>query len=160
GLPPYPGHDADEVLRQVQEHSFLPPRKVKRQVPPALEAIVLRAMAEHPVDRYRSAAELAREVERWLADEPVRAYREPLPRRLQRWARRHRPVVTAGFALLLTALAALGVGLYAVRLERDQTQRNLNQAEKNLALAQDAVDTCFLVATEEPLLQKEKMQAV
>jgi serine/threonine-protein kinase len=153
GTPPYPGFDADEVIRQVQLHNFLPPRKVKRQVSPALEAIVLKAMALRPADRYPSAAELARDVERWLADEPVLAYPEPLPRRVQRWARRHRTAVAASFVLLLTTLVGLGVGLYAVRRERDQAMRNL-------ARAQEAVDQCFLLAAEDPLLQTDRLQAV
>jgi serine/threonine-protein kinase len=160
GLPPYPWPDANEVIRQVQLHSFPPPRKVKRQVPASLEAVVLRAMAWDPAERYGSAAELAAEIERWLADEPVRAYREPLTRRLRRWARRHRTVVSGMVALLLTTLVALGVGLYAVRIERDQARRNLQLAEKNLALAQRAVDECFLLAKEEPLLQKDRSRPI
>src|SRR5207249_11861678 len=88
GAAPFPG-TASEVLRLVQKHDFLPPRRVKREVPAALEAIVLRAMAFHPDDRYSSVNELARDVERWLADEPVGAYREPLVARAQRWMRRH-----------------------------------------------------------------------
>ena len=58
-------------------------------------------MAERPEDRYASAADLAEDIERWLADEPVLAYREPVPARLARWGRRHKPIV-AGAAALLT----------------------------------------------------------
>ena len=48
-----------------------PPRQVNPRVPPALEAIVMKAMALRPSDRYPSAQALAEDVERWLADEPV-----------------------------------------------------------------------------------------
>jgi serine/threonine-protein kinase len=160
GIPPYPWPDANEVIRQVQLHNFLPPRKVKRQVPADIEAVVLKAMAYHPADRYDSASELAGEIERWLADEPVRAYREPLPRRARRWARRHGALVSGVVALMLTTVVALGIGLHAVRRERDQARRNLKLAEDNLALAQKAVDRCFLLAKEEPLLQKDHMRPV
>src|SRR5207302_11358236 len=54
GTPPYPGHDASTVIRQVQEHCFPAPRKVNRQVPAALEAVILKAMARHPDDRYKT----------------------------------------------------------------------------------------------------------
>ena len=47
-------------------------------MPPALEAVCLKAMALRPEDRYASARALADDVEHWLADEPVSAYREPL----------------------------------------------------------------------------------
>ena len=50
-------------------------------------------MALRPEDRYASARALADDIEHWLADEPVSAWREPFSRRARRWARRHR---TAG----------------------------------------------------------------
>src|SRR5262249_3715709 len=117
GIPPYPGLNANEVIREVQMHCFPLPRKVKREVPAGLEAAVARAMRVRPRDRYAWGAELARGSERWLAGEPVLAYREPLLRRAQRWGRRNRSVVSAGLVLLLTALVALGVGLYFVGRE-------------------------------------------
>ena len=44
-------------------------------------------MALKPEDRYPVAAALAEDIERWLADEPVTAYREPRFARIARWAR-------------------------------------------------------------------------
>ena len=49
-----------------------------------------------PTDRYASCRALAEDVERWMADEPVSAWREPLSRRARRWARRNRTAVTGG----------------------------------------------------------------
>jgi hypothetical protein len=53
-------------------------------VPPALDAVCARAMAHAQADRYPSAAELGRDVERWLAGEAVSVYAEPWFRRLRR----------------------------------------------------------------------------
>ena len=50
-------------------------------------------------DRYATDADLAREVERFLADERVEAHREPLITRAARWARRHRVAVAAALVL-------------------------------------------------------------
>jgi hypothetical protein len=47
------------------------PRQLWAGVPLALEAVCLRALAKRPEQRYPSAREIAQEVERWLADEPV-----------------------------------------------------------------------------------------
>ena len=77
----------------------------------ALEAICLRTMATRTEDRYGSARELADNVDRWLADEPVRACREPLSTRLARWVRRHKPIVAGAVSLLATATIALAAGL-------------------------------------------------
>ena len=57
---------------------FPSPRSLRPQFPGALEAICLKAMALKPQDRYPSARGLAGEIENWLADEHVVAYREPL----------------------------------------------------------------------------------
>jgi serine/threonine protein kinase len=88
GRAPVEGQEAGEVLRKVQAGDFAPPRAVKRQVPPALEAVCLKALAVRPADRYGSARALADEVEHWLADEPVAAYREPWPARLALFSQR------------------------------------------------------------------------
>ncbi|MFO0925647.1 MAG: serine/threonine-protein kinase [Gemmataceae bacterium] len=167
GVPPFQGATVEEILKRVQSHLFPAPRKLKANVPPALEAIVLKAMAYRPVYRYQTAHEIAQEVERWLADEPVRAYREPVGERALRWTRRHRPLVAGVAVLLLTTVVGLAGGLYAVgreqertARERDQARQNLELAEHNLGLARDAVDKCFVLATEHPLLQQDKMRAV
>ena len=91
----------------MQRGDFPPPRQVNPAVPPALEAVCLKAMATEPADRYPSPRALADDIERWLADEPVAAYREGWGPRLARWARRHKPWVAGAAALLGTAVVAL-----------------------------------------------------
>ena len=51
-------------------------------------------MAHRPEDRYPTRRALAEDVERWMADEPVSAWREPLVRRARRWAKRNRTAVS------------------------------------------------------------------
>src|SRR5262249_59073943 len=108
GQAPFAEGDALEVLTRVQRGDFPPPRQVNRLVPPALQAVCLKAMALRPEDRYASPRDLAEEIEHWLADEPVRAYREPLSARAGRWLRRHPALAPAARPLLLAALPALG----------------------------------------------------
>jgi serine/threonine-protein kinase len=122
GRQPFAGPDVVEVLMRVVQGQCRPAREVSPWVPPALSAVCRRAMALAPEGRYGSAKELAAEVERWLADEPVAAYREPWLPRLARWGRRHRPLVVGAAALLLTAVAALAVGIVAVQREKDRTE--------------------------------------
>jgi tetratricopeptide (TPR) repeat protein/tRNA A-37 threonylcarbamoyl transferase component Bud32 len=110
------------VLEQVRWGHFAPPRKVKASAPRALEAVCLKAMARLPEERYASARELAADVERWLADEPTTAWREPLTERARRWARRHRTLMACLGVLLLTATAGLAVGLGLVNAEKNRTK--------------------------------------
>jgi formylglycine-generating enzyme required for sulfatase activity/serine/threonine protein kinase len=127
GRVPFPDRDLGTVLGKVQRGDFPPPRQVNSRVPAALEAICLRAMAVRPADRYPSCASLADDVERWLADEPVSAYREPWLTRWARWARRHKPVMAGAGALVLTALVALSVGTLLLSREQARTRQALRE---------------------------------
>jgi serine/threonine protein kinase/tetratricopeptide (TPR) repeat protein len=109
GQAPFQG-DPITILRQVQNGDFLPPRRRKPDVPPALEAVCLKAMALRPEERYTTALQLAEDIEHWLADEPVSAWREPVTVKLGRWARQHRPLVSGAAAALLVGLLASGAG--------------------------------------------------
>jgi formylglycine-generating enzyme required for sulfatase activity/tRNA A-37 threonylcarbamoyl transferase component Bud32 len=124
----FPNEEVAKVLRLVQSGAFPAPREVNAAVPRALEAVCLRAMSLKAHDRYPSPKELAADVERWLADEPVSAWREPLPVRLGRWARRHRTLVTSAGVLCVTVVAAVLVGYLVV--SQEQAQRLKEQQEK------------------------------
>jgi eukaryotic-like serine/threonine-protein kinase len=110
---PFEGTTHSDVLNRVRSGIVLPPRRIDPSVPAPLQAICLKAMALDPAARYATALDLAADLERWLADEPVAAYREPLWARAGRWARRHKPLVAGTAALLLTALIlGSGFGLW------------------------------------------------
>ncbi|MCI0456652.1 MAG: protein kinase [Gemmataceae bacterium] len=130
GQPPFSGTEIQVVLRRVREEEPARPRQVHAGVPRALEAVCLRALARKPAARYASAGELAREVQRWLADEPVAAYREPVVTRLGRWARRHQPLVAGLTVLVLAAV----VSLMLIREERVRNAEQLQAAEERAAL--------------------------
>jgi serine/threonine-protein kinase len=128
GRPPFEG-DVGDVLRDVREGAFPPPRQFDPSIDRALEAVCLKAMATRPEDRYGTPRALAEDVERWAADEPVSAWREPVGRRARRWARRHRPAVTGATAALLAGL----VGLAAVATVQTRARARLTDANVRLA---------------------------
>ncbi|HZY83248.1 MAG TPA: serine/threonine-protein kinase, partial [Gemmataceae bacterium] len=134
GEPPFTGRDAEEVLDKVRQGELAPPRQFKREVPAALEAVCLKAMALRPDDRYATPRELAEEVERWLADEPVGAWPEPVTIKVGRWLRRRKPLVAGAAAALLVALLAAGAGLFWY--QHDQARRAAERAEQAHAAAQ------------------------
>jgi serine/threonine protein kinase len=151
GRTPFDGSDVGEVLRKVLKGALLPPRKLDRTIPRALEAITLKAMALWPSDRYPSARALADDVDRWLGDEPVSAYRhEELSDQLARWMRRNRAGTLATALVLVTitvsAVAALLVTESARREAETQkgiAVRERGRAIDNLRLAQDLNRTTF-----------------
>jgi serine/threonine-protein kinase len=163
GRPPFTGPDPAEVMARVQRGDFPHPRQVDRGVAPALEAVCLKAMALRPEGRYGSAQALAGDVERWVADEPVGAYREPLPARLARWVRRHRASVLSAAAALAVLAVSLGV-LAAVLTRHNRALAAANTREReakdkargNFRLARQAVkDYCVVVSGDLRLKQAD-----
>ena len=99
----------------------------------------MKAMETRPENRYASATELALEIKRWLADEPVACYREPPLARLARWGRTHKPIVTGAAALLLTAVAALTAGIFLLGREQRKTEnQRLAAVKQGLLVAEKA----------------------
>jgi tetratricopeptide (TPR) repeat protein/tRNA A-37 threonylcarbamoyl transferase component Bud32 len=124
GKPPHSGHSTEAVLSAIVSGPTPRVRAAERSVPPALDAICGTAMARARADRYAGARDLARDVERWLADEPVSVYRERPVRRLRRWAKKHRGAVqtAAAVALAVGALAA------AAKVQADRRVAALGRA--------------------------------
>jgi len=90
-----------EVIRRVGSGDVPRPRVLNPRIAPALEAVCLKAIGLRPEDRYASAEALKSDVKRWLADEPVTAWREPFPVRTRRWMRRHRTLIVSATAVLV-----------------------------------------------------------
>lgn len=108
GVAPFEEDNPSAVLRKVRAGDFDPPRKVSRQVPKPLDAVCRKAMKTDPHDRYASARELADDIEHWMADEPVSAYRESIAGRLGRWLRRRGAQATIGALVILTMFLIAG----------------------------------------------------
>jgi serine/threonine protein kinase len=144
GAKPFEGKLLD-VLDAVRQGNFTPPRQVNALVPRALEATCLRAMALRSQQRYASALELAQDVERYLADEPVLAYREPATDRLRRWARRRRKALVAYTMSAIIVLVTVTAGAWIVsieRIRREAVTRGLERQEpfNSIAVVRGSVD--------------------
>jgi hypothetical protein len=66
GKPLFDGETDPEVLRKVQEARVLPPSLYREDLPTGLDALVLRALARNPGQRFSTMAELGRELARML----------------------------------------------------------------------------------------------
>ena len=133
GLFPFQGETA---LEQVCQGDFKPPHEVARGVPPALEAICLKSMALNPEERYATAGDIADDVQRYLADEPVSVYREPAVQRAMRFARRHKVAVSTISALLVTLLVGMTVWS---EVEAARDRDSLEEVRKKVAAGEMAL---------------------
>jgi serine/threonine-protein kinase len=150
--------NTNEILKWIIESPTPQVRGVDASIPAALEAICAKAMAKKRHDRYQTASELADDVARWLADEPVSCCREPLRDRATRWMRRHRTWTQAIAASLLVVAVISIVAALVVNRARRQEASALARAESALAGeqaakgqalgyfrdARQAVDTSFI----------------
>ena len=107
------------LLKRASQGTFPAPRQLRPDVPPALEAVCLKAMSVRADARYESAQFLAKDIERWLADEPVSAWREPISVRAVRLARRHRKAITAIGWLMPFVIAGSIVSFVQITAARD-----------------------------------------
>jgi tRNA A-37 threonylcarbamoyl transferase component Bud32 len=108
-------HDMDDdvgvVFARMELGKVAPPVARVPWLPKPLSSICVRALAVRPEERYASARALSDDIERWLADEPVRAHQESSSERVFRWMRNHRTLATSLLVGYLVAAAAVVIGV-------------------------------------------------
>lgn len=157
-----------ELLRRVCAGDFPKPREKNPAIPKPLEAICLKAMATERTQRYQSCSELADDIEKFLADEPVTAYREPFVARARRWSRQHRTLVTSttvaaamllmGLAIGLATVASLNSRLDASNDKLQDSNRELNETNEELAVAVQNEQQARTAADASATRAREKQQ--
>lgn len=133
GSLPYSGPLTIDILRQAASEDPLPPRSVDAELPAEIEAIILRAMAREPSERYSSARAVAEDLQRYLDGEVVEAYAAGLAYRLTRFVLRNRLLVILATVALTSLLAAsVAITVFALRADaaRQQAETRQGQAEE------------------------------
>jgi WD40 repeat protein len=136
GRPPFCARTPLDTLELVRTQEPVPPRRLQPATPRDLETICLQCLAKEPHKRYASALDLADDLARFRAGQPIQARPVHALERGWRWCRRN-PVpaaLLACVALLLVVIAA-GASLDAWRLERERDravshQRAAERAEE------------------------------
>jgi len=132
GVPPVPGDAVTRMLERVARAEVRPLRDVAPGLPGDLVAIVERAMASAPDDRYADCGELAADLRRFQTGQLVAAHRYSRRDLVRRFARRHRTalVVAALLVGLLVVGGALSVRRIVVERERAEDGQGLAQRER------------------------------
>jgi len=136
GRPPFdlrskPIADAARIIRE-EEPARL--GSIRTEFRGDIDTIVSKSLEKERERRYPSAAELAADIRRYLASEPIYAHSPSTFYRLKKFARRHRGLV-AGLALSFVILLA-GVALsltFAVRATRGERRASLSEARARRA---------------------------
>jgi serine/threonine protein kinase/tetratricopeptide (TPR) repeat protein len=133
-----------------------------------LDWVVMKCLEKDRARRYETANGLARDIERYLHDEPVEAGPPGAAYRLSKLARKHRTALaSAGIFIGLLVLAS-GVSTWqAVRAtraerqaltERDRAEQEKNRAEASFRMARDTVDRFFTQVGMSPQLKAQGME--
>jgi WD40 repeat protein len=141
GRPPFRGETPLATLDQVREHAPEPPSTIRHAVDRGLETVCLKCLEKDPSRRYGTAAEVAADLERWLAGQPIAARRVGPAGRAWQHCRRHPRRTALAFALVLllaTSLAGLALGMRArqtvAQLEHEGGRDRLTYRRQQCAL--------------------------
>jgi serine/threonine-protein kinase len=157
GKPPVQGEEVEEILDAVRRGAIASPRALNPRVPRSLEAVCLKALALNPGDRYTSARALADDVERWLADEPVSAWREPWSVRIRRRMRRHRSLAATAATAGVMAIVGLSIilAIQSAAAARERKAGRLAQQQTDLAM--EAIEAFYTGVSRDALLKQPQL---
>jgi len=125
----------------VSAHRKTDPAKLSRALRRELDWIVIKALEKDRTRRYQTASDFARDIQRYLDDEPIEARPPTLFDRAAKWARRHRPVVWSAIAILFIGVAALALSTFLIAgaYEGEKDARALADEQRRVAESQEAL---------------------
>ncbi|PAY19294.1 hypothetical protein CKO51_11805 [Rhodopirellula sp. SM50] len=141
--PPFQGHNAAETVRLVVDRDPVPPRQLNPAIPIDLNTICIKCLQKDPDRRYRDAASLESDLQRFMDGNPIQARPVGIVETVWKWSRRH-PAVAALTCCCLLAAFTLVVGsvwyqrqlnrsLTDLKRSRGQTVQSLYRAFTNEA---------------------------
>ncbi len=141
GRPPFRAQSPLDTLVQVLETEPVPLRLLNPAVPRDLETIAMKCLQKDSRRRYATAGELADDLRRFLAGEPIRARAVSRVERAWRWCRR-RPGWAAMIGVSVAALLLITAGSvwFSGRLRQQLARTEEKQHELEIALARQVAE--------------------
>jgi WD40 repeat protein/serine/threonine protein kinase len=130
GRPPFRGETPLDTVLQVMSDDPVPPSKLRAKLPRDLETICLKCLHKDPRKRYRSAGELAEDLRRYLAGEPITARPVSLRERGIKWMRRHKTVTVLGVFISAAVFSLMTLSVY-YNVELNEAVDIAHNAERN-----------------------------
>jgi serine/threonine protein kinase/tetratricopeptide (TPR) repeat protein len=131
GQAPFRGATLLDTIEQVRNQDPVPPRRLLPKLPRDLETVCLKCLEKEPKKRYPSAFELAEDLRRFLAGEPIRARPASLWQHGIKWVWR-RPAMAGlvGVSILAGMILVGLLGWHTVDLRAKVDQALADQKER------------------------------
>jgi hypothetical protein len=137
GRPPFKGPTPLDTLFQVLEDEPVPPTQLQTKTPRDLETVCLKCLRKEPARRYANAADLAEDLRRFQAGEPILARPVGSVEKAVKWARRRPAAAALLVSLVLGTAVSTYFGVQASRRAHD-AEINANTARDNETKANEA----------------------
>lgn len=128
GRPPFKAATATDTILQVLRDEPALPTRLNPKVARDLETICLKCLHKESGRRYLSAGELAGDLSRFRAGEPIHARPVSKLERLWRWSRRKPALAATGFVATTALLIAIGLTVVMAFSEAENAQRAADDA--------------------------------
>ena len=122
GRPPFVGPTSFDIMLQLKDRQPVRPSRLNRQVDRELDTICLRAMEKIPSERYATAAEFGRDLERWIHGSAVSSPTKSTWIRWIRWWKQEPGLVSHAVAISVVILVVLLSHLLGYSLAHLPTQ--------------------------------------
>ncbi len=129
GRPPFRAATALETLAQVKDADPVPLTRLQPGLPRDVETICMKCLEKSPGRRYATALDLAEDLRRFLAGEPILAHQPPFWERAWKRARR-RPALAAALTFSAAAVVLLLVGTLYFNTQLHDSVRKAQAAEQ------------------------------
>ena len=113
------------------------PARLSRLLRGDLDWIVMKALEKDPAHRYQTAADLAQDIQRHLASEPIEARPPSLLDHAAKWSRRHRPLVWSAVVFLALSMIGLSISTLLIANAYNEKNQQLTATEKAEKLAKE-----------------------
>ncbi len=142
--PPFRGSDGHALRARILAGAPPSPRADNSAVPRDLATVCLKALDPDRARRYASMVEFALDLEAAAEHRPVLARPLGLPRRVVRWAGRHRTTAVAtGLAVVFLALTPLLLWVQQ-RAANRRLDAEFQRAQRSLAVSKDAIQAMLV----------------
>ena len=131
---PFTGASPWDIIQKVRQEVPAPPseRAPRRDIPPELDAVVMKCMAKDINERYQSINELKHDIELYLSGRPIESMQYSLWQIVRKWIDRNRTLALSSLAVALVIVVSFAVSYYRISISEQEARAKEREAKEKL----------------------------